>query len=552
MASNGRPRRREWLLAPMVFLASLGWHSNPAVAQLSTTGALRFEQQTPFVPDVSEDGDRFGSALASCDFDFDGHLDLAIGVPREDLIAGDLAGQVTIIYGSPSGLEPQTTNDAWFGQSLGLIADDAEPGDLFGTALAAGYFNDDPFCDLAIGVPGEDLIVEGIPIANAGAVSVIYGSIDGLTQIGDQFFSQDTAFLNGVPEEGDRFGAALAAGDWNGDRFDDLAIGVPGESVFANGVDHPGAGAVNILYSSGLGLSPALAPVPDQILTEASFGDEVEADSAFGRALATGNFNPSFIFSDAEDLVIGAPFETVGAGDEAGAIFVAYGVTGGALSTANGQRFTQDSSGLSVGDAEGIDRFGWALASGDFDGDGASDLAVGSPFETLTVDGVLQVDNGLVHILYGGVPGVGLSTADSRAIARSRVDSDFASPSLFGSSLATGNFNGDDLSDLAIGTFDAQVNGLAGAGVVYGLVAIANRSFDLSAAVRLSQAGPVPGVEDINDGFGRALAAGDWSGDGLDDLAVGVPVDDSGAISAAGAINLFFGQPPFVLPIQPR
>ena len=47
------------------------------------------------------------------------------------------------------------------------------------------------------------------------------------------------------------FGDSVAGGDFDGDGFDDLAIGVPKEDIgtIAN------AGAVNVLYGSGAGLT---------------------------------------------------------------------------------------------------------------------------------------------------------------------------------------------------------------------------------------------------------------------------------------------------------
>ena len=59
--------------------------------------------------------------------------------------------------------------------------------------------------------------------------------------------------IKGVAEAADLFGFALAAGDFDGDLFDDLAIGVPGENS--------GAGAVNVLYGS----SDRLRSFNDQI-----------------------------------------------------------------------------------------------------------------------------------------------------------------------------------------------------------------------------------------------------------------------------------------------
>jgi hypothetical protein len=67
---------------------------------------------------------------------------------------------------------------------------------------------------------------------------------------GQQLWSQDSAGITGVAEEADLFGYKLAAGDYDGDGYDDLVVGMPYEDVdtFIN------AGAVNILYSTASGL----------------------------------------------------------------------------------------------------------------------------------------------------------------------------------------------------------------------------------------------------------------------------------------------------------
>ena len=84
----------------------------------------------------------------------------------------------------------------------------------------------------------------------------------------------------------------------------------------------------------------------------------MEADDAFGAALAAADFDHDGF----ADLAAGAPFETVGNVLDAGAVSALYG-SGGGLSRAGGQIFTQNSPGV-PGIVEALDNFGFALAAG--------------------------------------------------------------------------------------------------------------------------------------------------------------------------------------------
>jgi disulfide bond formation protein DsbB len=192
----------------------------------------------------------------------------------------------------------------------------------------------------------------------------------------------------GAAEANDSFGDALARGDFNGDGEEDLAVGVPFEDI--DGIS--GAGAVNVLYGSGSGLTD----VGDQLWHQDTPGIQgtAEAFDDFGRALASGDFNGDGV----EDLAVGVRFENIDGITNAGAVNVLYG-SGGGLTDVGDQLWHQDSPGI-LGAAESSDLFGRALASGDFDGDGADDLAVGVPGED--IDGTLSA--GAVNVLYGTAP----------------------------------------------------------------------------------------------------------------------------------------------------
>jgi hypothetical protein len=137
-------------------------------------------------------------------------------------------------------------------------------------AAALADFNGDGIDDLVVGVPGENLGAT----ADAGVVDVLYGSESGLSDGTSQQLTQ------ALPEAGDGFGSAVATGDFNGDIFTDLAVGVPGENLGATA----DAGVVEVFYGGGGGLPG----VGDQLLRQGAAGmaGAAEAGDRFGAALA--------------------------------------------------------------------------------------------------------------------------------------------------------------------------------------------------------------------------------------------------------------------------
>lgn len=311
----------------------------------------------------------------------------------------------------------------------------------FGRAVARGDFDEDGFEDLAIAAPGATVDGE----MAAGRVAILPGSADGLTLAGQTAF--DDLALGGVPGLEEFFGAALAAGDWNGDGADDLAIGVPGDDTADGGA----AGSVYILYGNDAQAAALGAPAAlfggevDHFFLHISLGGFPHPNDRFGSALATGDFDGD----GTDDLAIGIAGDNVQAGfSNAGSVSILLGGAFG-LSPAGGNNFSRVH--LSYADTlQDGEQFGAALAAGDFDCDGFADLAVGVP-EAEATDGSGLLNVGYVTVLYGTFAGPSGSFSqrwEQHELAAQLEEAE----DLFGEVLATGDFDGDGCDDLAIGS----------------------------------------------------------------------------------------------------
>ncbi len=407
----------------------------------------------------------FGRRVAGTgDVNADGYDDIIVSAP--ELANGQNGeGQVYLFLGSETG---PALSPSWSYES-NIV------GGRAGWGLGcAGDVNGDGYADIVFDV--------GTNNPASGAVHVFFGSETGPGA------SPDRSFASGAGAFGD---AVYTAGDLNGDGFSDLIAGDMSASSQT--------GKITILGGLEVGsVFPVLAE---------RYG--VQTGEQFGiDCRSAGDVNGDGF----GDVIVGAPRYDNGNTDE-GAVRVYLGHAGA----------PNLSAAWSPQGGQALSEFGATLAQGDWNGDGYTDLAVGSPDYDAGA-----TNTGAVSVYYGGFYGYASSTSLFLTGAQAN--------GYFGLAVANaGDIDNDGCDELIVGepyyrTFDYPD---------IGAVHIFKGSM-------LNGLGTTPwwyqtgGIQPSTFGFAVA-GAGDVNGDGYADVVIGAPNHEFAPFERGGAAYLYLG-----------
>ncbi len=446
----------------------------------------------------------FAETLAVGDFNGDLVPDLAVASVLDDE-AASVGGWLSVVRGGrafPGAIQ----------QSPGSEVDLQ-----WGAVLTVGDFNGDDYDDLVIGTPRSDRAGN-----DAGGLWLWEGAAGGL-------LGQPRPF--GPPASpGDRLGASLAVGDFNGDGIDDLAAGAPG----ANVARRNGAGRVYVLPGR-LDAGPLLV---------GSLQFDREPETIPGDPVASEGLGTTLALADVDgdslaDLVVGAPDGIAGSARGAGIVLLAYSAGEGVTNTLLVDRVTELSRDVDdlPGSAERNGHFGGRLLATDFDRDRFADLVIASP--GASVSGAREA--GDVLVLFGSPDGIDhartmLVHQDLPAFP------DAPGPrTAFGSALAAGDLDGDTFPELVVGAPDMSRDRQPAAGALYVVPGSPSGPRLRRAHAIGAEMWPLREGLEANLRLGDALAIADLNADGAPDLVAAEPGYDVRGTRDGGAFVIAWG-----------
>lgn len=213
---------------------------------------------------------RLGSAVALCDFNGDGRMDVAGGLRTmenpDNSLGGNNQGAVHIWLGYPDGFLETPDVIRYGGVPDGEGGWDTSKPLEVGFSMVAGDFTGDGLCDLA--VSGLEYAPEGVTTAEHGVLLLYHGvAPDALTQGGLSEFPYRVLGGTSLGSASGQFGRFLATGDANADGVADLLVGQPYRRDWVTGTT-TNMGAAHLFLSK-----PLPTPIPAEIVESDSESD---------------------------------------------------------------------------------------------------------------------------------------------------------------------------------------------------------------------------------------------------------------------------------------
>ncbi|MEM7471863.1 MAG: VCBS domain-containing protein [Pseudomonadota bacterium] len=546
-----------------------------------------------FVINGVADFDQTGQAVdIAGDINGDGLDDVIVGASRAD-INGSRSGTTSVVFGKSDGLGLDLSDIHLETNASGFALYGGAAFDLAGGSVSgSGDVNGDGFADIVIGADDADVVnfddgaayvvfgsnltldvsavgTDGADaLTGTAAAEVIFGAagddtIDGAGgddrlnggQGADTFVTPDmtgtTTVVDFDPDDdlldlsAFRFGsfadfqAALEGLDYQGNVVSGSELPVKTTRITLDGDTTLLLDGVKPSELTVANLTPA--STANVLLSQVAQNEGafvingINSDDYSGRSVSNaGDVNGDGL----DDIIIGAPSADPN-GAYSGQSYVVFGkADGGPVELSD---VLAGTGGFAINGAATSDGSGYVGAGGDINGDGLDDLVVASK----NSDFGASSNVGFASVIFG--------KADTATVELSDINAGTGGFAVVGAETfagfpeflsISGDVNGDGLDDLIFGAEEADPNGNS-SGKSYVVFGKADgTAVDLADVEAETSGGFVVTGNATFDRAGRAFAAGDVNGDGLEDLVIGARGDDPNGLNS-GAAFIVFGKSDF-------
>jgi len=188
------------------------------------------------------------------------------------------------------------------------------------------------------------------------------------------------------------------------------------------------------------------------------------------------------------------------------------------------------------------ERTGFSVSTaGDINGDGISDIIVGAP----TANPKGRKEAGTCYVVYGKKGGYSepLELSNLEPHEGFVIQGAKAGDWLGNSVNSAGDFNGDGINDIILGAYSANRNNMLSPGVSYIIYGqhYYPTSIDL-AILQSSQGFAIQGAQGYEIAGNSVDTAGDFNGDGIDDVIIGAPGATPQGRASAGVSYVIYGK----------
>ncbi|MBL8669717.1 MAG: FG-GAP repeat protein, partial [Alphaproteobacteria bacterium] len=430
--------------------------------------------------------------------------------------------------------------------TTGFVIRGIDANDQSGTAVAAFDANGDGTTDIVVAAPFADVGAQ----SDAGELYVLYGGGGAFSGAATYDLSTMTAadgFIvsgtNGTgagtqnnTDIGDRIGSSLGSlGDINGDGVADLAFGAIGTDKNAVAAVVADSGSVTVAFGGTLSANVSAGAITGG----SGLGFVIEGfnpqDYVGNAVSAAGDVNGDGL----ADMIVGG-FRANPAGKvDAGESFLLFGDAALGGTNVNLAQLTAP-QGIRIRGASANETAGWSVkTAGDVNGDGFDEILIGAP-------GSGASNSGAAYMLFGksaagwaatgGVVDLASLTA-SDGVKISYANATGKANGQIGAAVSTaGDFNADGFQDIVVGGYGngtGETYVIWGHGGAWSNVNLSN----ITASTGTRFTGPSTGSQ-----FGYAVTnAGDFNGDGIDDIAVTAPLANVTGLTSAGEVYIFYG-----------